>query len=126
MELKNSQDSELFQLEQEYLALVRDRRTNLINYLRTNSTGNSSARGKRDILEGLKACHNKTQLELEEFLKVKVYQEWQLGQLRKQIDALREAGFPAALLYNDPHGQGMKGAVAYYQSVMKYLLNAAL
>ena len=112
LDLKNTQDAELFQLEQEYLTLVRDRRTSLVNYLRSSSaTG-----GKRNIHEGLKEIHSRTQAEFDAFIKVKVYYGWQLGQINKQIEALKVAGFPVALLT-----QG-NGECGYYQSVMKYLL----
>lgn len=116
LSLKNIQDSELFQLEQEYLALVRDRRSSLLNYLRT---ANNTTAGKNKVLEGLKELHGRTQAEFDAFLKVKVYYGWQLGQLSKQIEALKEAGVPCALLSN---GCG----VGYYKSVMEYLLNGTM
>lgn len=117
LSLKNTQDSELFQLEQEYLALVRDRRTSLLNYLRTTN-GSTAAGGKRNILEGLKELHGRTQAEFDAFIKVKVYYGWQMGQLSKHIEVLKEAGLPGALLSN--------GGIGYYQSVMEYLLKATI
>ena len=114
LDLKNAQDSELFQLEQEYLTLVRDRRTALINYLRSSS---ATASGKRNIHEGLKDLHDRTQAEFDALLKVKVYYGWQLGQVKKQIEALKAAGFPSALLSSRGNCE-----IEYYQSIMEYLL----
>ena len=120
LDLKNAQDSALFQLEQEYLTLVRDRRTALINYLRSTSNAN----GKRSVGEGLKEMHAGTQAEFDAFLKVKVYYGWQLGQVEKQIEALISAGFPRALLSSTGinNTNANFNTLAYYQCIMDYLL----
>lgn len=109
LDLQYQQQELLYCLEQEYLGLVRDRRTALVNYLKT-STDNP----KRQVGDGLKEMHARTQAEFDAFLKVKVYDGWQEAQLLKHIEALKEAGFPAVLLQeNDPK---------YLQSLMAYLL----
>ena len=110
LDLQYQQQELLYCLEQEYLNLVRDRRTALLNYLKTNSGNNS----KRQVAEGLKEMHARTQAEFEAFLKVKVYDGWQETQLFKQIQTLKDAGFPASLLNeNNPK---------YLQRLMAYLL----
>ena len=92
LELKHSQESELFQLEQEYLSLVQERRVALINYIRS-SVGN-----ERHVHDTLEQMHGRTQAELDAFLKIRVHEGWQAGQVHKQIEAMRSAGFPSALL----------------------------
>ena len=109
LELKHSQDDSLYTLEQEYLCLVRDRRTALINYLK------SSSQNKRQVIEGLKEMHTRTQAEFDAFLKVRVYDGWQSAQLASQIETLHKAGISSALL-NEREG------ISYLQTVMEYLL----
>lgn len=75
---------------------MRERRTALINYLRT--PGGAS---KRQVHETLKEMHARTQAELAAFLKIRVYEGWQMGQMLKQMEALRAAGFPM-IMGNDP------------------------
>ena len=109
LDLQYQQQELLYCLEQEYLSLVRDRRSALVTYLKT-STNNP----KRQVGDGLKEMHTRTQAEFDAFLKVKVYDGWQEAQLVKQMEAIKEAGFPAVLLKeNDPK---------YLQSLMAYLL----
>lgn len=59
--------------------------------------------------------HIRTQSEFDAFLKVKVYDGWQEAQISRQIDALREAGVPVALL------KGNEG-IEYMRSLTSYLL----
>lgn len=107
LQLQHHQSEALYSLEQEYLALVHDRRTALITHLKSSSTN------KRQVLEGLKEMHRRTQAEFDAFLKVKVYDGWQSAQLASQIEALKLAGVPGALL---------QGEIVYLQSLMEYLL----
>lgn len=109
LDLQYQQNELLYCLEQEYLSLVRDRRTALVTYLKTSTTN-----PKREVGDGLKEMHTGTQAEFDAFLKVKVYDGWQEAQLFKQIEALKDAGFPTFLLKaDDPK---------YLQSLMAYLL----
>ena len=111
LDLQYQQQELLYCLEQEYLSLVRDRRSALVTYLKTSTSTNNP---KRQVGDGLKEMHTRTQAEFDAFLKVKVYDGWQEAQLVKQMEAIKEAGFPAVLLKeNDPK---------YLQSLMAYLL----
>ena len=108
LNLQNQQQEQLYCLEQEYLHLVRDRRTALVTFLKT------STNSKKKVSEELRAMHDRTQAEFDAFLKVRVYDGWLEAQLLKQIEALKAAGFPAVLLQD----QNPK----YLQSLMAYLL----
>ncbi len=114
LDLKQTQEQELFTLEQEYLTLVRDRRTALINYLRTASVGDGGeGEGKRHIHDAVKQMHARTQAELDAFLKIRVYEAWKMGQLVKQRDALKECGFPSALLVGNKDHEELCGIMNY-------------
>ena len=58
--------------------------------------------------------HTRTQAEFDAFLKIKVYEGWQEGQLMSHLEALKEAGLPVALIKDCD--------VKYLRNLMEYLL----
>lgn len=110
LDLQHQQQEQLFRLEQEYLNLVRDRRTALVTFLKSETAS------KRQMVDELKEMHSRTQAELDAFLKVRVYDGWLEAQMAKQIEALKGVtGFPTSLLVQDRNPK-------YLQSIMAYLL----
>ncbi len=96
VELKRSQEESLFALEKEYVRLVADRRYSTIAALKANCTDKSF------VNEPLKTLQNQTEEELAAFLRVRVYEGWQLGQVAGQKERLlKESSVPAELFEHE-------------------------
>ena len=111
--LKQEQEEALFKLEQEYLKLVRERRTALLSYLKSSSTT------KRALNDNFKGMHVEVQTELDSFLAIRVYEGWQCSQLHRQRQCLLELGVSAALLQADCTPQYMRELMSFllYKSI---------
>lgn len=89
---KHAEEESLFKLEQEYLKLVRERRTSLVTFLQSSSTT------KRAVSDQLKGMHDEIKAELASFLRIRVYEGWQWGQVHRLRQCLKDLGVPVSLL----------------------------
>ena len=96
VEMKRSQEESLFALEKEYLRLVTDRRHATIAALKANCADKSF------VGEPLKTLQKQNEEELAAFLRVRVFEGWQMAQFVKQKERLiEEAAIPAQLFKHE-------------------------
>lgn len=113
LRLRREQEESLFALEKEYQALLLNRRQALLNFIRSNSSKTSTAT--------LRTMHTHSQEELDAFLKVRVFDGWQAGQLKLQLDGL--LGKYEQL--NDILGDEKdRRNVSYIRAVISYLISS--